>query len=140
MKITGIDPDCSLCGLAEYEPETGHFHVQKTAFFPLYEYLKENREQIALVRIEGGWLNEKSNFHYRRGQTKQAGERIAKNVGSNQEAGRKICEMCRYLGLSYEIVRPLGTKDIDQLTFRQITGFRSPKLSNSARLPPLTAH
>jgi hypothetical protein len=124
MKIIGIDPDVKLSGVAEYEPETKHFDVRKMAFFQLYEYLKENRQQIALVRIEGGWLNEKSNFHYARNQSKQAGERIAKNVGANHETGRKICEMCEHLDIKYEIVRPLGTKNIEHFFFKRITGFR----------------
>lgn len=94
--IVGIDPDCSFCGVAEYEHETKYFHVQKMKFFKLYGYLKENRERITLVRIEAGWLNEKSNFHCSCGQTKQAGERIAKNVGANRETGRKTAEMCWY--------------------------------------------
>jgi hypothetical protein len=122
--IIGIDPDTALSGVAEYEPETKHFHVQKMAFFQLYEYLKENRERITLVRIEGGWLNKKSNFHYARGQSGQVGERIALNVGINHETGRKICEMCEHLHIEYGIVRPLGTKDIDHFTFKRITGFR----------------
>ena len=119
----GIDPDCSLSGVAEYEPETKYFHIQKMGFFQLYEYLKENRERIALVRIEAGWLNEKSNFHYSRGQSKQAGERIAKNVGANHETGRKIAEMCEYLSIEYDLVRLVGSKDIDHFTFKRITGF-----------------
>jgi hypothetical protein len=123
MLIIGIDPDTKLSGIAAYEPGTKYFHVQKMAFFQLYEYLKENGEHIALVRIEGGWLNEKSNFHYGRNQSKAAGERIAKNVGANHETGRKIGEMCEHLGIEYEIVRPLGTKEIEHWIFKRITGF-----------------
>lgn len=124
MKIIGIDPDTKLSGVAEYEPETKHFHVQKMSFFQLYEYLKESRERIALVRVEGGWLHGKSNFHYVRGQSREAAERIAKNVGANHEAGRKICEMCEYLGIAYEVVKPLGTKAIEHFIFKRMTGFR----------------
>jgi len=76
------------------------------------------------VRIEAGWLNEKSNFHNRRGQTKTAGERVAKNVGANHEVGRKFGEMCEYLGIDYEFVKPLGTKCIDHRTFVRMTGWK----------------
>jgi hypothetical protein len=122
--IAGIDPDCRLSGVAVYEPETKYFHVQTMGFFQLYDFLKENRERIVLVRIEAEWLNKKSNFHYRSGQSRYAGERIAKNVGSNHETGRKTAEMCEYLGIEYEPVRAIGTKAIDSLTFKHITGFK----------------
>jgi hypothetical protein len=121
--IIGIDPDTAFSGVAEFEPETRYFHVRKMAFFQLYEYLKENRGRIRLCRIEAGWLNEKSNFHYFRNQSKQAGERIAKNVGQNHETGRKIGEMYEYLHIEYEFVRPLGTKAVDHFLFKRITGF-----------------
>jgi hypothetical protein len=75
------------------------------------------------VRIEGGWLHKKANFHYAAGQSRQAGERIALNVGRNHEAGRKICEMCEYLNVEYEVVRPLGTKAIEHFFFKRLTGF-----------------
>jgi hypothetical protein len=54
--IAGIDPDCRLSGVAVYDPETKYFHVQTMGFFQLYDYLKENRERIVLVRIEAEWI------------------------------------------------------------------------------------
>jgi hypothetical protein len=121
--IAGIAPDCRLSEVAVYESETKYFHVQTMGFFQLYDYLKENRERIVLVRIEAEWFNKKSNFHYLSGQSRYVGERIAKNVGSNHETGRKIAEMCEYLVIEYEPVRSLGTKAIDSFTFKRITGF-----------------
>jgi hypothetical protein len=122
--IIGIDPDCKKSGVAEYESETQYFDVRTMSFFELYEHLNRNMERIVLARIESGWLNEKSNFHGSYGQSKRAGERIAKNVGANHETGRKIAEMCEHLNIEYELVRPLGTKDIDHFTFKRMTGFR----------------
>jgi hypothetical protein len=43
---------------------------------------------------------------------------------SNHETGRKIGEMCEYLNIEYEFVRPLGTKNIDHFLFKRMTGFR----------------
>jgi hypothetical protein len=123
MTIIGIDPDCKESGFAEFCPETKELNISKMKFFDMYEYLKANRERITLVRIEAGWLNEKSNFHHSPGQSKSAGERIAKNVGSNHETGRKIAEMCEHLQMEYELVLPLGTKGIDHFLFKRMTGF-----------------
>jgi hypothetical protein len=124
LKIIGINPDTKRSGVAEYNPDTKRLNVQNMTFFELYEYLRAYRLFIVLVRIEAGWLNEKSNFHSTHRQSKQAGERIAKNVGANHETGRKIREMCEFLGIEHELVRPLGSKDIDHFSFKRLTGFK----------------
>ncbi len=56
------------------------------------------------------------------GQTKDAGERIGKNVGANHEAGRKIEEMLQYLKIPYELIQPRNNK-INADFFRRITGY-----------------
>ena len=120
----GIDPDVDKSGFAVYDAESKSLTAVCSAqFFWIFPYFKTWQCHIALVRIEAGWLNEKSNFHHRRGQSKTAGERIAKNVGANHETGRKLAEMCEYLEIEYDLVRPLGTKNIDHRAFIRMTGW-----------------
>lgn len=121
--IIGIDPDCKLSGYAEWDMKQQRLtSVAKYSFFEIFDVLEAQRAEIALVRIEAGWLNKKSNFHGRPGQSKAAGERIAKNVGSNHETGRKLVEMCHYLDIQVEEVKPLGTKSVDAKLFKKMTG------------------
>lgn len=100
MKI-GIDPDVDKSGVAVIE--NGEIELFSLSFWQLFEFLKERKPD--LVRVEGGWLNKMSNF--RAGKPTAALARIGKNVGSNHEAGRKIVEMCEYLQIKHEVVKPL---------------------------------
>lgn len=97
--------------------------INSLSFFELYDMLTSYTSMISLVRIEAGWLNKKSNFHDRLGQSKQVGEKIASSVGANAETGRKIVEMCEYLKIPFELVKPLGTKNINAEKFKQTTGY-----------------
>lgn len=73
--------------------------------------------------IEAGWLNKKSNLHGRYGQSKRAGERIAKNVGErNHAAGKLLVEMAKSLNLSVVEVRPIRKKKNSE-EFNRITGW-----------------
>jgi len=105
MKIIGIDPDSKESGIAIYDKDKKQIEVLSLTFFKLLKYLQENADQIELIKIEGGWLNKKSNFRFT--ASKGIGENIAKKVGANHEAGRKIQEMCEYLNLNHSIVKPL---------------------------------
>lgn len=125
----GIDPDVRASGFALYNIRDKKLEqVCNYSFFDLFDKLKDLKEKISLVRIEAGWLNKKSNFHNRKGQTKEAGERIANHVGANAETGRKIAEMCQSLDIPYEFVKPLGTKSVDDKLFKRITNY--PKRTN----------
>lgn len=103
--VIGIDPDTDKNGVAVFDAQAGTIELLSLRFFELYDYLNERIENIESVKIEGGWLNAKSNF--RAAKSQSIGERMAKNVGANHEAGRKIVEMCEYLCLSHNIVKPL---------------------------------
>jgi hypothetical protein len=109
MKLAvGIDPDTFKSGVAVWNRDERKLELKTTkTFFELFDYLKENRSRIYVVRVEAGWLHGKSNWTSRN-TNKFAGERIAKNVGSNHETGRKIIEMCQYLDIHHEEVLPLG--------------------------------
>ena len=126
--FVGIDPDTDRSGLAVYDAENKCLvKLCCMRFFEMLEFFQAQEPYFAekvFCRIEAGWLHDKSNFHSRRGQSKEAGERIAKNVGANAEAGRKIGEMCEYLGFDYDLVKPLGTKIICHKTFVRMTGWK----------------
>lgn len=105
--IIGIDPDTNKSGIAVLNVSTRQITMASMPFFALFDYLymfrKQHIDQFIVV-IEGGWLVEKSNFHIKSGIKS---EKVAKNVGSNHETGRKIVEMCQYLGIDHQIMHPL---------------------------------
>jgi hypothetical protein len=121
----GIDPDTVKSGVAVWQSQSGKLIVSALSFFKLFDLLSDFKKcpdgKIEKVIIEAGWLNAKSNFHFKAHQTKAAGERIAKNVGANHETGKKIMEMCEYLGLTYELVVPKKSKTSPEY-FEKITG------------------
>lgn len=106
----GIDPDVDRSGVGIWSPSMKSLKVEALKFFELFRTLESYQmvEINMFVRIEAGWLNKKSNFHGSAYQSKAAGERIAKNVGENHAVGKKIGEMCEYLGIDYEFVIPQG--------------------------------
>jgi len=122
--IIGIDPDREKSGIAVFSLKTKSMEIYSYSFFQLFDVIRAASETISLIRIEAGWLNKKSNFHNKPGQSKEVGERIANDVGANAESGRKIAEMCEYLNIPYELVKPLGTKSIDSTLFKKITGYK----------------
>jgi len=126
--IIGIDPDVDRSGVAIYSKIANEFiEVQSCTFFEFFNFISNSAIEYYFVIIEAGWLNEKSNWH---GQHGAASERIAKNVGANHEVGRKIVEMCEYLGFDYKVQKPLkkcwsgsGGK-ITQNELEKLTGFK----------------
>jgi hypothetical protein len=118
----GIDPDMKSNGVAIWDANNKMLVLKNMTFFQLYEFMNENRERVRLVRIEAGWLNHKSNWHICSGQSKAAGEAIARNVGMNHATGIHICEMCVFLELYYEELRPTEQKK-DAKEFKAITKY-----------------
>ena len=108
--IIGIDPDTAKSGVAILEPATRKLEAASLTFPQLLDYLKteadkskENGKSVIIV-VEAGWLNTISNYHT---TADRAGQRIAKNVGSNQQVGKLIVEMCRHYGLEVDEIKPL---------------------------------
>ena len=101
--IVGIDPDIDKNGVA-IKTDQG-IELKSLRYFELFEFLRNEKLLIKEVVIEGGWLNQKSNFRIVNGAGANA--RIGKNVGANHESGRKIVEMCEYLGVPFRVVKPL---------------------------------
>lgn len=118
----GIDPDCHDSGLAIWDrKELLLFNVTFFRLFDILKYYKDKKDIIIKVVIEAGWLHDKSNWH-----KENAGERIAarigKNTGANHETGRKIVELCEYLGLEYELRKPITSK-FNAKEFKMITKY-----------------
>ena len=103
--IVGIDPDVDKSGVATYY--NGELLVESLTFPILLEklYMLATLPDDVMVVVEAGWINEKSNFHNKQGNR---AERIAKNVGSNHQTGKHICEMARYYGLEVIEQKPFN--------------------------------
>ena len=103
--IVGIDGDVDKSGIATYY--NGELLIETLPFPELIEklYLLATLPDDVLVVVEAGWMNEKSNFHGKQGKR---AERIAKNVGSNHQTGRHICEMARHYGLEVKEQKPFN--------------------------------
>lgn len=118
--ILGVDPDLLASGLAI--STDGVITSYQTISFPdLMDYMNFDKDRIKKVVIEAGWLNKKSNFHARSGQSKSVGERIAKNVGENHATGKLICAMCEHYGILVHLVRPTSKK-LNASEFERLTG------------------
>lgn len=102
----GIDGDIDKSGVAIKDLKTREIKLLSLSFFELLEFLKANEGEINLIRVEAGYLNEKANFHYKGVKTSVAAQ-IGSRVGANWQVCKLIVEMCKYLGLKYEEVRPL---------------------------------
>lgn len=117
--IIGIDPDLEKSGVAILS----HALELKNLTFPeTVDLFRSQQDQIKKVLIEAGWLNKKSNVHGRYGQSKSAGERIAKNVGENHATGKLLVEMAKSLNLNVVEVRPTRKKKNSE-EFNRITGW-----------------
>ena len=102
--IIGIDGDVDKNGVAVLDKDKGELELKSLTFFDLLDYLKAEKENIKVVKIEASWLVQKSNFHF--AKSKGISDRISAKVGANHETGKKIIEMCQYLNLEYKLVKP----------------------------------
>lgn len=100
----GIDPDVEKSGYAIIENKGAIIQLGTKPFFELIE-LMDNHYCISdcLVVIEAGWLNEITNYHTATGK---GGQRIALNVGRNQQVGILLVEYCKNKGLNVVEARP----------------------------------
>ena len=105
--IIAIDCDVDKSGVAYLFVPTREFTLSSLTFPKLLDYLQTVKFTIidVVVIVEAGWLNAKSNFH---GQSGNAGQRIAKNVGANHQTGKHIIEMCKHIGLEVVEQKPIA--------------------------------
>lgn len=111
--IIGIDPDTEASGIAIWNVEQSEYIAYtRIRFFELYQYLDDlTKYGIQFeVAIEAGWRNP-SIMHNIHGYTTRAkAASIGANVGANHECGRKIVEMCQWLGIKYYELTPTSSK------------------------------
>jgi hypothetical protein len=118
----GIDPDTSKNGVGYWYKESKKLELENLTFFEFFDALKQLKIRYNItVIIDAGWLN-KSNFHVV-GTNKNVNGKIGERVGANHEVGKKIAEMCDYLGVSYQLHRPRRSK-VNKEVFEQITGYK----------------
>ena len=93
-KVIGIDPDIDKSGVCCLNTSTRKVEVSTIDFPHLLEYLADfqNKADVVVV-VEAGWKNSITNYHGGYGGVAQ---KIALNVGRNQQVGHDIVEMCRY--------------------------------------------
>lgn len=118
--IIGIDPDVTKSGVATISKPSKNLNLQNLSFFELYKYLETNCFLIGKVVIEAGWLN-KSNWHLKGDKAKYAAA-IGNRTGQNHAVGQKIVEMCEFLNLDYELVKPQKSKT-DAKKFKMLSGY-----------------
>lgn len=117
----GIDPDVDRSGVCVID-RTGMnaMILENFRFFELYKFLDDNRKSLNKVYIEAGWLN-KSNWHTSKKNSTAVNAQIGNHTGANHETGRKIVEMCEYIGVPFELIRPTRSK-LNAELFNKYTG------------------
>jgi hypothetical protein len=119
--IIGIDPDTDKSGVALLWKPAGNLDLRNLRFFQLYDFLEGMAQSVEKVVIEAGWLN-KSNWHVKTGDRAAYAGQIGQRTGANHETGRKIVEMCEYLSLKVELVKPTKSK-VDADLFRRLSKY-----------------
>lgn len=122
----GLDPDVNESGFAVWK--NNELTLGNYRFFEVMhklEYMEADcwqRGNKLKVIIEGGWLNEKSNWH-NQGQGEARVAKVAKNTGANHQVGKLFVEMCEALSLEFEIRRPQSSK-VNAEMFKKITKYK----------------
>ena len=119
--LIGIDPDVDKSGIAIFFSKD-NFQLKNLRFFELYDLLDRLKESTLEIYIEAGWLN-KSNWHAVVNGSSNINAQIGQRTGANHEAGKKIVEMCEYLGLKYNLIKPTKKK-VDSIIFNKITNYK----------------
>lgn len=120
--LVGIDPDSKKSGVAVCRQHDKYYSLHNFEFFELFEFLQKHKTEIRLVVIEAGWLN-KSVWHGAGGKKSSVAAKIGNSVGRNHETARKTEEMCKYLKIHYELVRPVASK-LSADAFAKFTGIQ----------------
>lgn len=111
--VIGIDPDVDKNGVALLNVRTRDMDLSSMRFFELLDWLRAVGTRCpsfadgkGVVVIEAGWLN-RSNWHVAGREGSRTAQAKGNAAGRNHEVGRKIVEMCRYVGIPYVEQRPL---------------------------------
>ena len=119
--LIGIDPDVDKSGIAIFLSKD-NFQLKNLRFFELYDLLDSLKESTLEIYIEAGWLN-KSNWHKVVNGSSNINAQIGQRTGANHETGKKIVEMCEYLGLKYNLIKQIKKK-VDSIIFNKITNYK----------------
>ena len=129
--LIGIDPDVDKSGVA-YIGMSKKIVLGNMRFFELFDSISYEQSELKRlfsqhdvqikVYIEAGWLN-KPNWHTSGKMNIATVAQIGARTGANHEVGRKIAEMCEYLKIDYELVRPTQSK-VDAVYFKQLTKYQ----------------
>ena len=122
--LIGIDCDVEKSGVCLYYSKNT-FELLNLTFFELFDkldFLKDCENLDIEVFIEAGWFN-KSNWHKVSNGSAAINANIGLRTGANHEVGRKIVEMCQYLGLKHHLIKPTKSK-VDAETFKAITKYQ----------------
>ena len=127
MKYIGIDPDVHESGYSVWDSQLKTFDfIGQARFFTLTNLLLEMASNAEIiVVIEAGWMNKKSNYHGRPGQSKAVGETIAKRAGQNHQVAKFFAEFCQENNIKYTEIRPTQTK-LNSKDFNKKTGHTGP--------------
>ncbi|QRE03494.1 hypothetical protein [Flavobacterium psychrophilum] len=104
--IIGIDPDCVASGVAVKNTPESTLLLYDLDFWGLFQYLKDYKELITLVRIEASWLIG-GNWHTKTKGTAALNASIGSRTGANHQTGKLIVDMCKFLNIPFEEVKPL---------------------------------
>ncbi|QYS85435.1 hypothetical protein JJC03_09310 [Flavobacterium oreochromis] len=108
--LIGIDPDVDKSGFAFIKENK--LQLKNLTFFELFDTLKfySEREIKPTVYVEMGALN-KSNWHSKEGKSSKWNANIGAALGRNFEVANKLVEMCKYLKIPVECVKPTRKKN-----------------------------
>jgi hypothetical protein len=106
MRVLGISADRNSLGVAEYEFDSRLFDVRKMCFFDLYEYVKERKEDIYLVRIRV-----------------EPVKKIADAPLENYGTAVKLAEMCDRFGIVYDMIYCSKDDVLEHYIFNRDSGF-----------------
>lgn len=117
--VIGIDPDIDKSGFAVLDKSTREVAAGAHPFPMLITMLSHYREVKGdvVVVVEAGWKNAITNYHT--GAYGKAAQRIALNVGRNQQVGHCIVELCKAWGI--EVVEKAPLRKIWRGPDRKIT-------------------
>lgn len=123
--LVGVDPDIDKNGVCLYERSSRMIYLYNLTFFELFDFLKGLKQKIGCFKVvvEAGWYNG-GNWHVKASDNARIVAKKGNSTGANHEAGRKIVEMCQYLGLDHQLIRPTKHKT-DATAFAQLTGFKN---------------
>ena len=121
--LIGIDPDVDKSGFAMLNGN--QMKLSNLTFFELFEELRfyREREVKPVVYVECGFLN-KSNWHKKFGGSSAVNAKIGERTGANFETAKKIVEMCEYLRIPCEKIKPRNSKTNSDF-FKKITGINT---------------